>query len=172
MRVCEYAPFADRQAKQAPRLLLHNERGDGGGAPLFLQGDELSEEEIWDELSVMATSNRSDVHSLTKSRSTPAAVFARPGNEASDTVSCPSSPLHVPKSSCRSQVALQDKGTSEKELDCEDYMKASPHAICGGASKAKDVLAFSMLEGHGRTLKGRDLINVRNAVWQKIGFCG
>ncbi|MCO5596849.1 hypothetical protein L7F22_050919 [Adiantum nelumboides] len=122
----------------------------------------------------MATSSRSDVHSLTKSRSTPAAVFARAGNEASETVSCPSSPLNVPNSSCRSQVAaLQEyKGTSEKELDCDDYLKASPHAICAGASKAKDVLAFSMLEGHGRTLKGRDLINVRDAVWQKIGFCG
>ncbi|KAI7757831.1 hypothetical protein M8C21_019278 [Ambrosia artemisiifolia] len=32
------------------------------------------------------------------------------------------------------------------------------------------IASFSVQEGFGRTLKGRDLSRVRNAVWKKIGF--
>ncbi|KAK1411962.1 hypothetical protein QVD17_32851 [Tagetes erecta] len=32
------------------------------------------------------------------------------------------------------------------------------------------IASFSVHEGFGRTLKGRDLSRVRNAVWKKIGF--
>lgn len=32
------------------------------------------------------------------------------------------------------------------------------------------IASFSMQEGVGRPLKGRDLNRVRNAIWQKIGF--
>lgn len=32
------------------------------------------------------------------------------------------------------------------------------------------VASFSVHEGIGRTLKGRDLSRVRNAIWKKIGF--
>lgn len=35
---------------------------------------------------------------------------------------------------------------------------------------AKTRIASSMQEGIGRTLKGRDLNRVRNAIWQRIGF--
>ena len=37
---------------------------------------------------------------------------------------------------------------------------------CGGAA------ASSVLEGAGRTLKGRDITRVRDAVWSKTGFFG
>jgi hypothetical protein len=30
--------------------------------------------------------------------------------------------------------------------------------------------SFSVREGAGRTLKGRDLRRVRNAIWEKTGF--
>lgn len=32
------------------------------------------------------------------------------------------------------------------------------------------VASYSVHEGFGRTLKGRDLSRVRNAIWEKIGF--
>ncbi|KAI5068120.1 hypothetical protein GOP47_0016465 [Adiantum capillus-veneris] len=44
------------------------------------------------------------------------------------------------------------------------------YVTCRHAQRA---LAFSMLEaGIGRTLKGRDLFNLRNAVWLATGFHG
>ncbi|CAL5339092.1 unnamed protein product [Camellia sinensis] len=32
------------------------------------------------------------------------------------------------------------------------------------------ITSFSVHEGRGRTLKGRDMSRVRNAIWEKIGF--
>ncbi|CAI0540623.1 unnamed protein product [Linum tenue] len=32
------------------------------------------------------------------------------------------------------------------------------------------IASFSVHEGVGRTLKGRDLSRVRNAIWEKTGF--
>lgn len=43
-----------------------------------------------------------------------------------------------------------------------------PHELV--AAKESPMLANSVLEGVGRTLKGRDLRQVRNAVWRKTGF--
>lgn len=46
-----------------------------------------------------------------------------------------------------------------------------PHEIVArSASKESPMTTFSMLEGFGRTLKGRDLRMVRNAVWRRTGF--
>ncbi|MCO5578876.1 hypothetical protein L7F22_032723 [Adiantum nelumboides] len=54
------------------------------------------------------------------------------------------------------------------------YSWAAPHLIVTrqhlASRRGLQVLAFSMTEGPGRTLKGRDLTNVRNAVWRCIGF--
>ncbi|CAN1294436.1 hypothetical protein LINPERPRIM_LOCUS22456 [Linum perenne] len=50
----------------------------------------------------------------------------------------------------------------------DDGEMLPPHEIVA-RSQTPDV-AFSVLEGVGRTLKGRDLRQVRNAVWRKTGF--
>ncbi|MCO5578887.1 hypothetical protein L7F22_032735 [Adiantum nelumboides] len=49
---------------------------------------------------------------------------------------------------------------------------AAPHEIAARerSTSRQQVMAFSMVDGHGRTLKGRDLTNLRNAVWHTIGF--
>ncbi|KAI5054062.1 hypothetical protein GOP47_0031043 [Adiantum capillus-veneris] len=44
-----------------------------------------------------------------------------------------------------------------------------PHVI---TSRQRTAMACSVMEGVGRTLKGRDLRNVRNAVWKHTGFYG
>ena len=44
-----------------------------------------------------------------------------------------------------------------------------PHEI---VAHRQGSIMFSVLEGIGRTLKGRDLTNVRNAVWRITGFSG
>ncbi|XP_073157345.1 uncharacterized protein [Henckelia pumila] len=43
-----------------------------------------------------------------------------------------------------------------------------PHEVV--AARHSPLLACSVMEGAGRTLKGRDLRQVRNAVWRKTGF--
>lgn len=45
-----------------------------------------------------------------------------------------------------------------------------PHEIVARDSAQTPILACSVLEGVGRTLKGRDLRQVRNAIWRRTGF--
>ncbi|XP_062082566.1 protein S40-7 [Humulus lupulus] len=45
-----------------------------------------------------------------------------------------------------------------------------PHEIVARSSTQSPMLAYSVLEGVGRTLKGRDLRQVRNAIWRQTGF--
>lgn len=52
----------------------------------------------------------------------------------------------------------------EEDEDEEDEM-VPPHEIV-----ARSHVTFSVFEGVGRTLKGRDLRRVRNAVFQQTGF--
>ncbi|CAI9767742.1 unnamed protein product [Fraxinus pennsylvanica] len=52
----------------------------------------------------------------------------------------------------------------DEELDDEEEM-VPPHVMV-----ARSHATFSVFEGVGRTLKGRDLRRVRNAVFQKTGF--
>lgn len=52
----------------------------------------------------------------------------------------------------------------DDEIDEEDEM-VPPHIIV-----ARSHVTFSVFEGVGRTLKGRDLRRVRNAVFQQTGF--
>lgn len=55
-------------------------------------------------------------------------------------------------------VEDDDEAAGEMEM-------VPPHLIV-----ARSHVTFSVFEGAGRTLKGRDLRRVRNAVFQKTGF--
>ena len=55
---------------------------------------------------------------------------------------------------------------SAKEHDDEEEEMVPPHVIVARSH----VTNFSVFEGVGRTLKGRDLRRVRNDVLQKTGF--
>ncbi|KAK4741871.1 hypothetical protein SAY87_025459 [Trapa incisa] len=52
----------------------------------------------------------------------------------------------------------------ENDFDCRDRLP--PHEFLARARTA----SFSVQVGVGRTLKGRDLSRVRNAVWARTGF--
>lgn len=56
-----------------------------------------------------------------------------------------------------------DDEADQEEEDEEEMVP--PHVIV-----ARSHVTFSVFEGVGRTLKGRDLRRVRNAVLQKTGF--
>ncbi|KAL2226914.1 uncharacterized protein LOC105160301 [Sesamum indicum] len=57
-----------------------------------------------------------------------------------------------------------DEAEDDHEVEGEEEM-VPPHVIV-----ARSHVTFSVFEGAGRTLKGRDLRRVRNAVFQKTGF--
>lgn len=52
----------------------------------------------------------------------------------------------------------------------DDDEMLPPHEIVARGSTQNQKNTCSVLEGVGRTLKGRDLRQVRNAVWQQTGF--
>ncbi|CAL9092624.1 unnamed protein product [Musa textilis] len=59
----------------------------------------------------------------------------------------------------------EEDGWADEKADKEERM-LPPHVIVARSN----AIAFSVFEGVGRTLKGRDLRRVRNAVLQKTGF--
>ncbi|ERN17323.1 hypothetical protein AMTRI_Chr02g216050 [Amborella trichopoda] len=74
-----------------------------------------------------------------------------------------SAPMNVPDWS-RVMGDAEDEGEEEGEwLPPHEYL---------ARSRDNTVTATSVFEGVGRTLKGRDMSRVRNAVWRRTGFFG
>lgn len=62
------------------------------------------------------------------------------------------------------------QGSDEDDDDDEDNYKLPPHEFIARRLARSHISSFSVFEGVGRTLKGRDLSKVRNAVLTKTGF--
>lgn len=84
-----------------------------------------------------------------------------------------SAPLNIPVGpprKPRSGIWFDEAGDG----DGDDYTDMSemlpPHEIVARRMGNTPLTASSCLEGVGRTLKGRDLRRVRNAVWRQTGF--
>ncbi|EPS59542.1 hypothetical protein M569_15264, partial [Genlisea aurea] len=80
-----------------------------------------------------------------------------------------SAPINVPMM----PAPLLKKARDLEEIlsdddDAGDGMIFPPHEMI--AARNSPALSSSVLEGAGRTLKGRDLRQVRNAIWRKTGF--
>ncbi|KAJ4945354.1 hypothetical protein NE237_002680 [Protea cynaroides] len=59
------------------------------------------------------------------------------------------------------------------DSDEESAEWVAPHEyLAREYARTRKMTAFLVLEGVGRTLKGRDMSRVRNAVWSQIGFTG
>lgn len=81
-----------------------------------------------------------------------------------------SAPMNVPVlSKAMSKTNEKNRVLSDLEDDEEDEM-LPPHEIVARGSGLEPKTTFSVLEGVGRTLKGRDLRQVRNAVFRRTGF--
>ncbi|XP_076933276.1 protein S40-4-like [Bidens hawaiensis] len=82
-------------------------------------------------------------------------------------------PVNVPD---WSKILKQDCGQQNPRWVDEFEFDSGVDSGTGGRIPPHEVVArtrvvsFSVHEGIGRTLKGRDLSRVRNAVWEKIGF--
>ncbi|XP_038901889.1 uncharacterized protein LOC120088567 [Benincasa hispida] len=58
----------------------------------------------------------------------------------------------------------------EEDEDEDEEMRVPPHEFLARQMARTRIASFSVHEGIGRTLKGRDLSRVRNAIWEKTGF--
>ncbi|EAZ31499.1 hypothetical protein OsJ_15636 [Oryza sativa Japonica Group] len=81
-----------------------------------------------------------------------------------------SAPVAVPAwpkatDSDRRRRGVQHEALNDEEDD-DDELVVPPHEMAARRAAA----AASVMEGAGRTLKGRDLRRVRNAVWRTTGF--
>ncbi|KAK9072614.1 hypothetical protein SSX86_009049 [Deinandra increscens subsp. villosa] len=57
-----------------------------------------------------------------------------------------------------------------EEFDDGEDDRIPPHEFLARQIARTRIASFSVHEGIGRTLKGRDLSMVRNAIWEKTGF--
>uniref|UniRef100_A0A2P2K0C9 Uncharacterized protein MANES_11G145500 n=1 Tax=Rhizophora mucronata TaxID=61149 RepID=A0A2P2K0C9_RHIMU len=64
----------------------------------------------------------------------------------------------------RWDIDVGDDADGEDRFD--GGVRVPPHELLARTR----IASFSVQEGIGRTLKGRDLSRVRNAIWEKIGF--
>ncbi|XP_022767040.1 uncharacterized protein LOC111311692 [Durio zibethinus] len=82
-----------------------------------------------------------------------------------------SAPVNVP---LLSVAVARERNKKFLEVDYYDedgeQEMLPPHEIVARGSGVSPKTTFSVLEGVGRTLKGRDLRQVRNAIWRKTGF--
>ncbi|KDP39140.1 hypothetical protein JCGZ_00897 [Jatropha curcas] len=63
-----------------------------------------------------------------------------------------------------------DSGDENEDEDNDLYYKLPPHELIARRLARSQISSFSVFEGVGRKLKGRDLSVVRNAVLTKTGF--
>ena len=63
-----------------------------------------------------------------------------------------------------------DEDEEEEDEDEVHNERLPPHELLAQEYARSQRTSFSVCEGLGRTLKGRDLSRVRNAVWSQMGF--
>ncbi|KAG2330644.1 hypothetical protein Bca4012_019774 [Brassica carinata] len=160
------AKTSQSSSRKAPAIRLEGE-------------DEFQEEDVWSVLREAKTSGHeikvSKSHFSSPSSST--SFTSSPWNihrnkEVSETKQS-SAPMNVPDWSkvygnARSKERSSHYLHSHDEDD--DGCMVPPHEWVARKLAKTQISSFSMCEGVGRTLKGRDLSKMRNAVLTKTGF--
>ncbi|KAL5978594.1 hypothetical protein ACLOJK_029711, partial [Asimina triloba] len=104
------------------------------------------------------------------------ARIAHQSHHAGREVAASSAPVNVPDwpkiLRVDSAESMQDGyGAAMNGGDGDDDEWVPPHEYLA-RSRRSSAAAHSVFEGVGRTLKGRDMSRVRNAVWSQTGFYG
>ncbi|CAH8388454.1 unnamed protein product [Eruca vesicaria subsp. sativa] len=141
--------------------------------------EEFQEEDVWSVLREKETQGPQmrifKSSNLFSAASSSSARYIPKGNEVSRFKQS-SAPMNVPdwskiygntKKSTRSNH-LHSWATHDEDDD-EDSM-VPPHELVARRLARTQISSFSMCEGIGRTLKGRDLSKTRNDVLTKTGF--
>ncbi|KAF3321803.1 Senescence regulator [Carex littledalei] len=125
----------------------------------------------------IASSTASSLHRKATIASATSASTARmipaPKPKVKDEYAMPhqSAPLNIPVGlprKPRSGIWFDEAGGGDDYTDMSEMLP--PHEIVARRMGNTPLTASSCLEGVGRTLKGRDLRRVRNAVWRQTGF--
>ncbi|TKY54011.1 Senescence regulator S40 [Spatholobus suberectus] len=175
---------------------LNKSSGFGGGS---MRNEDFDEEDVWgvtmerererDYLSPkMSVSKESSASSSARRISTSPRKIPRTNSIAlpslesdANVVQRSSAPIDIPDWSKIYGKKIVEEGVN-KQLDCgygdhyrDDYGEDEddmipPHEWIARKLARSQITSFSMCEGLGRTLKGRDLSKVRNAILTKTGF--
>ncbi|OEL19075.1 hypothetical protein BAE44_0019908 [Dichanthelium oligosanthes] len=113
-----------------------------------------------------------DHHHHNHAPTAPVAAVSRPERQRAPQPYHQSAPVAV--SAWPKAMTATDRRRREAELEAAGYYEddddgepvVPPHEMAARRAAA----AASVMEGAGRTLKGRDLRRVRNAVWRTTGF--
>ncbi|MCD9646991.1 hypothetical protein HAX54_037269 [Datura stramonium] len=124
---------------------------------------EFDEAEMW--------SNSEEINVLHNSEpklSIPSSRFTKKSTKKGErrAITATSLPVNIPDWSKGNLGNNIDFDDGDEDLYLNHENEIPPHEYLARTR----VASFSVHEGIGRTLKGRDLSRVRNAIWKKIGF--
>lgn len=127
---------------------------------------ELDESDIWNAGRPKSPEfRRSAIRKKSAPKKTEPAVSAE--------ATAKSLPVNVPDWSMilKEEYKRRSDDVDEDDVEEEDEEdRVPPHEYLARQFARTRVASFSVHEGIGRTLKGRDLSRVRNAIWEKTGF--
>ncbi|CAN8301067.1 unnamed protein product [Cochlearia groenlandica] len=123
------------------------------------------------DLYASAGSNHSDSPDSRRKISKSIRSVKKPSNRPSSAVAPSSLPINVPDWAKILRKEQRDSHRKHIEVHDGDFFDASGGVLPPHEYLAKTRMAsFSVHEGVGRTLKGRDLSRVRNAIFEIIGY--
>lgn len=130
------------------------------------EDSEFDESDLWGASAAGDTTPRSE---QTKAKPIPSSRSKKAARKSESAAAAGSLPVNVPdwskilRAEYRRRGADQDGEGEEREA----AGTVPPHEYL---ARTRIASSFSVHEGIGRTLKGRDLSRVRNAIWEKTGF--
>lgn len=132
-------------------------------------GQDLQEEEVWAVIREREDSS-SRVRKV-REKSTPSRVMISSENQE---VKMSSAPVNITDWSKLHKKGLMNGSCSvlddDDDVNDDDGEMVPPHEYIARRLARTQIASFSMCEGVGRTLKGRDLSKLRNAILTKTGF--
>lgn len=135
---------------------------------------ELDESDVWN---AAARSQSPEIRKASNSRLSRKSSSAAAAGGNRRVGGGPSSlPVNVPDWSkiLKDEYMENRRRESDDDYDEDDGEESGdripPHEFLARQMARTRISSFSVHEGIGRTLKGRDLSRVRNAIWQKTGF--
>ncbi|KAL7130296.1 hypothetical protein ABFS83_13G124200 [Erythranthe nasuta] len=142
----------------------------------FDGGDDFEEEDIWavmnprdHQFSSKTRKNFSGSPSSSSAWRLPRSNSAAMGPHPQQS----SAPVNVPdwsKILKKPAPVKRNPRADDNGDDEDDETRVPPHEYLARRLASTQIASYSMCEGVGRTLKGRDLSNLRNAILTKTGF--
>ncbi|KAH7675591.1 Senescence regulator S40 protein [Dioscorea alata] len=125
--------------------------------------EEFQEDEVWSAVKEVSTKS---------STSSKASNTSNNVNVVVQRVSHQSAPVNIPYhlTKVNGDVVNKNEDDDDDDDEDEDSEKVPPHEWLAKKLARSQISSFSVCEGAGRTLKGRDLSRVRNAVLTRTGF--